>query len=132
MTNSTYRAPTLQSIDVCACKDEPIGSGATETFQCNKQGRYVVILLEALDSVLTLCEVEVFTGELQGGIVRHSQPSFNTAITRCSLQAVSAEQKSEMFRCFMKCVDNVCCKAVNITSCQLFYTQPENSEFILV
>ena len=60
--NSEDLTPTVNSMKVCVCQDNPVGDGATETFQCDETGRYHVVLLEQTQGVLTLCEVQVFGG----------------------------------------------------------------------
>ena len=53
-------APTVHNVEVCASQDSPVGEGETQAFSCGKMGRYLVVLLEKIDGILTLCEVEVF------------------------------------------------------------------------
>ena len=53
-------APTIHNVEVCASQDSPVGEGETQAFSCGKMGRYLVVLLEKTDGILTLCEVEVF------------------------------------------------------------------------
>ena len=55
-------APTVHSMKVCACQDNPVGNGATQAFQCKEIGRYLVVLLEQASGALTLREVQVFGG----------------------------------------------------------------------
>ena len=53
-------APTLHYIHVCASQDSGVPGGETQAFPCSETGRYLVVLLEKTEVVLTLCEVEVF------------------------------------------------------------------------
>ena len=53
-------APTVRNIKVCVCHDNPVGDGATQAFQREETGRYLVVLLEQTRVVLTLCEVKIF------------------------------------------------------------------------
>ena len=62
VSNDT-EAPTFQNMKVCACKDSQVGNGATEAFHCGETGRYLVVLTEKTGD-LTLCEVEVFEGNV--------------------------------------------------------------------
>ena len=55
-------APTVRNIKVCACHDNPVGDGAIQAFQYEETGRYLVVLLEQTQGVLTLCEVKIFGG----------------------------------------------------------------------
>ena len=55
-------APTASNIKLCGCHDNPVDEGATETFQCEETGRYLVVLLEKEEGRLSLCEVQVFEG----------------------------------------------------------------------
>ena len=55
--------PNVQNIKVCACQDSPMGNGETKKFHCEATGRYLVVLLEK-EGYLTLCEVEVFEGNI--------------------------------------------------------------------
>ena len=54
--------PTLDNIHVCACRNDPVPDGAFLSFPCWATGRYLVVLLQGVQS-LTLCEVEVFEGK---------------------------------------------------------------------
>ena len=130
----TSSAPTLQSIDVCACRDESVGSGVTEIVHCGKTGRYLVVILEGTREILTLCEVEVYTGSSFEVIPRVARtlPLHTAATWRCSLHTLTPEQRQTSFQCLMRCVDNSCCKGVNITSCYLFYSQHGNIELVVV
>ena len=56
-------SPTVQNIKVCACQDNPMGNRETKKFHCGATGRYLVVLLEKI-GYLTLCEVEVFKGNI--------------------------------------------------------------------
>jgi hypothetical protein len=49
---------------MCATFTGPVGNGETRIFSCNSAvyGRYLVVLLEGQDKILTLCEVQVFEG----------------------------------------------------------------------
>ena len=51
--------PSVGNIKVCAQKDSGTVSG-TEAFPCGATDRFVVVILEYDDAILTLCEVEVF------------------------------------------------------------------------
>ena len=56
-------APTLNSINVCACQEHPMSNGEIKAFPCGATGRYLVILLEKVGE-FSLCEVEVFEGNV--------------------------------------------------------------------
>ena len=62
--NPEVVVPTAHNMRVCACQDSPVGQGETQAFQCGVAGKYVVILLQKTDVELTLCEVEVFEGNI--------------------------------------------------------------------
>ena len=55
--------PNVQNIKVCACQDSPMGNGETKKFHCGATGRYLVVLLGKKE-YLSLCEVEVFEGNI--------------------------------------------------------------------
>lgn len=56
-------APTPTNIAICASQDPAVGLGVTQEFSCGGQGRYLVVLLEGNNKILTLCEVEVYASE---------------------------------------------------------------------
>ena len=55
--------PNVMNIKVCACQDSPMGDAETKKFQCGTTRRYLVVLLQKT-GYLTLCEVEVFEGNI--------------------------------------------------------------------
>ena len=59
----TTTAPTPTNFAICASQDPSVGAGVTQEFTCGGQGRYLVVLLEGTDKILTLCEVEVFASK---------------------------------------------------------------------
>jgi hypothetical protein len=61
-TDPAVKAPTMDTIKVCACQNSPIAKGMTERFSCGATGRYLMILLEGVYTLI-LCEVEVFEGK---------------------------------------------------------------------
>ena len=56
--------PTSDNMRICACRDEYISSGETHTFPCGARGRYLVVLKEHKRGGLTLCEVQVYEGDI--------------------------------------------------------------------
>ena len=61
-TSPEVTPPTIHTMKVCACQDNPVGDGETQALPCGTRGRYLVVLLEKAEGTLTLCEVEVFEG----------------------------------------------------------------------
>ena len=55
--------PTVHNMKVCACQDNPVDKGKTQAFTCAASGRYLVLLMEKTDA-FTLCEVELYEGNL--------------------------------------------------------------------
>ena len=66
--SSNVKAPTINSINVCTCQDNPMSNGEIKAFQCGATGRYLIILLEKVGE-FSLCEVEVF----EGNVLHHVQ-----------------------------------------------------------
>ena len=60
-TSPRENTPSVENIYVCARQDTQVLG--TQTFPCAAFGKYVVILIEARNSILTLCEVEVESRE---------------------------------------------------------------------
>ena len=67
--------PTVHNMKVCACQDIPVNKGETQAFPCAASGRYLVVLMEKTDA-LTLCEVEVYEGNLY---MKENEPLWLTA-----------------------------------------------------
>ena len=55
------KAPTISTINVCACQDSPMSNGETKAFPCGATGRYLV--LEKVGE-FSLCEAEVYEGNV--------------------------------------------------------------------
>ena len=53
----------LNSYNVCASNDGPMGAGETRAFACSAVGRYVIVQLRGTNP-LTLCEVKVMGSKL--------------------------------------------------------------------
>ncbi len=56
------------------------------------------------------------------------RPSKNTLLNRCSLGDLTNQQQSA--RCYMSCLHNPCCKAVNISSCEQSYVSTEALDLV--
>ena len=54
--------PNLDNFDVCVRIDGAVPQGAKVSYTCDRVGRYVIVQLDALYEVLSLCEVEVYEG----------------------------------------------------------------------
>ena len=57
-------------------------------------------------------------------------PSLITEFSRCFLDEVTPDQQREMFQCFIQCLQNPCCRAVNITNCQQSYISAQGMDFL--
>ena len=55
--------------------------------------------------------------------------SLITEFSRCFLDEVTPAQQRDMFQCFIQCLQNPCCRAVNITNCQQSYINAEGMDF---
>ena len=65
MISPHEEAPTLDNQQICAFEQKTFGPGETRDLDCDSTGRYLsVILDQSHNQYLTLCEVEVFEGEI--------------------------------------------------------------------
>ena len=53
-----------------------------------------------------------------------------TSLSQCSLQNLTSVEQRQMFQCYMGCLSDSCCKAVDITSCEQSYVSTEALDFV--
>ena len=58
------------------------------------------------------------------------RPSQSTSLSQCSLQNLTSAEQRQMFQCYMGCLRDSCCKAVDITSCEQSYVSTEALDFV--
>ena len=78
----------------------------------NAVGRYLVIRIDALDGILTLCEVQVFAYKVPSKYINHAVLFFVVALRFAFLYPVRTQQNKSVFRSVMMVVCLPVCLSV--------------------
>ena len=80
--------------------------------------------------VISLIGSSLMDSLLADGLVT-MRPSHGTNLSRFSLSSVSPVQQRQMFQCFTQCLQDPCCRAVNVhEKCEQSYIHTEDMDFV--